>query len=239
MKNVIVLTVVFCLCSLATQAQYFLTPINNIPYGKECKVVTKDGNKMEGKITGALYIKGMLRSFTVKDTAGEKHKYKADQISNMEMKIGALGRTEAAMNTANAAKKSKDGAVAEVINREWMTMEQASLPKKKKKYRLLQLLNPGFDSQIKVYQDPNAKKTMGVGIAGMNVIGREAKSYLVVKNGEKAILVKKKKYKKQFAQLFGDSPEVMKLKEEGKLKFKEFANHAYLYDQSQKATASN
>ncbi|MEN0050842.1 MAG: hypothetical protein AAF806_27490, partial [Bacteroidota bacterium] len=89
-----------------------------------------------------------------------------------------------------------------------------------------------------VYQDPNAKKTMGIGVAGVNLIGREAKSYLVVKNGAKAIVVKKKKYKKQFAQLFGDSPEVMKLKEQGKLKFKEFASHAYLYEQSQKATAS-
>jgi len=237
MKNVIVLTVVFCLFSLATQAQYFLAPVNNIPYGKECKVVTKAGEKMEGKITGVLYIKNMLRSFTIKDEAGEKHKFKADQVNTVEMKIGKLAKIDAVMSSGNTASDAKQAAFGELMNRDWMTLEQALLPKKKNKYRLLQLLNPGFDSQIKVYQDPNAKKTMGVGVGGVNLIGGEAKSYLIVKNGEKAILVKKKKYKKQFAQLFGDSPEVMKLKEEGKIKFKEFANHTFIYDQNNKSTA--
>ena len=39
--------------------------------------------------------------------------------------------------------------------------------------RLMQLLNPGFDSVLKAYVDPNAKKTIGLPLGGVRLAGGE------------------------------------------------------------------
>ena len=56
---------------------------------------------------------------------------------------------------------------------------------------MMQLLNPGFYSVIKIYNDPKAKETKGLG----GLTGGEKKSYLAVINGGKAMKIEKGKYK--------------------------------------------
>lgn len=118
----------------------------------------------------------------------------------------------------------------EIIEREYIIYEQALLPKKKDKYRLLQLLNPGFDHRIKVFQDPNAKETAGIKIGGAKLVGGEDKSFLVVKDGAKSEKITKGKYKKQFQILFGDC-DLASVMDNSKMKFKNFAAHVFVYDQ--------
>ena len=104
--------------------------------------------------------------------------------------------------------------------------------KKKDKYVMMQLLNPGFDSKIKVYVDPNAGESAGVGVGGVKLVGGEDKSYLVVFDGGKSTKYKKGKYKKEaLGQLYKDC-DVFKQNYEGeKFKWKNFAEHVFVYDQ--------
>ncbi|WP_411896099.1 hypothetical protein [Winogradskyella sp. A2] len=98
---------------------------------------------------------------------------------------------------------------------------------KKGKPRLMQLLNPGFDSNIQVYVDAKSKDSS---IAGM--LGKEtAKSYYLTKGtDEKGIYVKKSKYKKLFPKIFGDC-DAMKTEFGEKIKWGDFTQHIYAYDQ--------
>lgn len=91
----------------------------------------------------------------------------------------------------------------------------------------MQLLNPGFDTKLKVYDLPNAKSGE-TSIGGIAVGGDKATAYLVVKNGE-SLKITKKKYKKQdFKLLFSDCPKIL---ENNEPNFKEFATHVFFYDQ--------
>ncbi|MCY7356918.1 MAG: hypothetical protein LH609_05510 [Rudanella sp.] len=42
---------------------------------------------------------------------------------------------------------------------------------------LVQLVNPGFESRIRVYDDPFATETMGVGFVGVQLTGGMDKSF--------------------------------------------------------------
>ena len=94
---------------------------------------------------------------------------------------------------------------------------------------MLQLLNPGFDQHIKVYNHPFGSKSMPVKLAGIRVIGGEDRTLLVVKNGQKAQIVRKVSYDKSFDELFSDELELMN-KVDRKPKFKNFAGHIFAYN---------
>jgi len=98
---------------------------------------------------------------------------------------------------------------------------------KKGKPRLMQLLNPGFDSNIQVYADTKSKHSSIAAILGKDA----AKSYYLVKGtDQKGIYVKKSKYKKLFQKIFGDCEDMMS-KFGDKIKWGDFAKHIYAYDQ--------
>lgn len=82
--------------------------------------------------------------------------------------------------------------------------------KKKKMTLLLQLLNPGFANGIKVFFDPHAAETGGIEVRGLNVAGRDAKSYYFKKGNETAIKIEKKTYSKAIKTLYGDCAALQK-----------------------------
>ena len=88
----------------------------------------------------------------------------------------------------------------------------------------------GFDSVIKIYNDPRAKETKGLG----GLTGGEKKSYLAVINGGKAMKIEKGKYKykKQFTELYDGCESLMsKYKSKNiKVKWDDFAKHVAQYD---------
>jgi hypothetical protein len=100
------------------------------------------------------------------------------------------------------------------------------------KIRLMQLLNPGFDSKLKVFADPNPnRETSGIGIAGVKLTGGIDKSYLFVQNSQKAILVKKGSYKKNFEELYKNCPAMVAGFTGEKIKWEDVAGHVFAYDQ--------
>ena len=97
---------------------------------------------------------------------------------------------------------------------------------------MMQLLNPGLDSKIKVYLDPNSRETNGIGFSGVQLTGGIDKSYLVVKGGKKAMLIKKRKYKKEApGLLYDDCPLFAQYFAGEKFRFKDFGEHVFLFDQ--------
>jgi len=117
----------------------------------------------------------------------------------------------------------------EIDNREYAIYELALRPKsffsRKDKFDMMQIINPGFDSMVKVYNDPKAKESKGF----IGITGGEKLSYLVV-IGNESYKVEKKKYKlkKQFSDIFGNCDAMMKKysdKRNNKIKWKDFAQH--------------
>lgn len=223
MKNL--LTLIFVAAAASLNAQGFIAAVSQLQPSKDCHMELNDGTKISGEMRMAAINGGFLNSLTLRDANGEKHKYKAADIKWVKVKAGALAKMDMMVESSSSIKEIVKTDFNEIVNREYIIYEQALLPKKKDKYRLLQLLNPGFDSRIKVYNDPNAKETSGI------IGGGEDKSYLVVKDGQKAMLMKKSKYKKEGPLLFGDCEKFMSLSAPEKYKFKNFAGHIYIFDQ--------
>lgn len=226
MKILLNSVIIILLVSTMGYSQAFISSVQELHPSKDCKMELLDGTMIEGTMASAFIANGFLKSVNIKDSDGVKHKYKAEQIKRLKVKAGILAKMDMMAESSESIKKIIKTDFNEIVEREYIIYEQALLPKKKDKYRLLQLLNPGFDHRIKVFQDPNAKETKGV----MGVGGGDDKSFLVVKDGAKSEEIKKGKYKKEFPILFGDC-DLAKVMDNSKMKYKNFAAHVFVYDQ--------
>jgi hypothetical protein len=230
MKKIIIVFLV--LYSGSIKAQYFMPEIasEDMFISKEVYVVTNNNDTIRGKHVGSSFTMGLLKSFNLKTSDGTKMKFKAADVKTVAIKPNKITNIEGSF-TAVGLKNLE--AFNDVINREWIFYDQAQQPTKKEKYALMQLVNPGFDSKIKVYHNPspNAKKTRGIpGLGGFG--GGDDKSYLVVYEGEKSKLYKKGKYKKEaINDLYKNCPVFIENYEGDKFKWKNFAEHVYVYDQ--------
>lgn len=217
--------VLFCLINISAFAQ-FAIPVKKISMNKEGYVVKNDGTKVNGKVVGAWFSGVFLKSVTLKTEKGAKVKFKAEDIQEFGEKLGKMSKFETfTESTGNMRFSTKD--VEKLLNKEWVYFFSGSKKAKKDKPRLLQLLNPGWAQPIQVFVDPKAKKTMGLTIGGMAVVGGRAKSYLLIKDG-RTIELKKGKYKKIATDLFGDCKEFQK--EFPELKWRDLPMHIFTYN---------
>ena len=230
LKSIIAILAIL-LVSTIGYSQGFIAAVSEFQPADDCKMELLDGSIVEGKVSMAVIISGKLSSVTLKDAAGEKHKHKTATIKRLYVKMGFLAKMDAASEASSSVSEMFKTDFNEIINRDYIIYEQALIPKKKDKYRLLQLVNPGFDRAIKVYDDPTGDETNGVGLGGVQLTGGKEKSYLVVVNGAKSIKVKKGKYKKLFPEIFGDCPELVEIMRDSKIKFWEMSSHVFAYDQ--------
>ena len=74
----------------------------------------------------------------------------------------------------------------------------------------MQLLNPSFSKNIKVYHDPLAKKSMSIGVGSLTLAGGNEKSYYIAKGKEAAFRLKKKNYYEEFNALWSSCPNLIK-----------------------------
>jgi hypothetical protein len=212
-------------------AQGFIHPVESLP-SNECFITLMNGEEFKCKVVTGVLVGSSVRSLTVKDENGEKHRLKSDDIEKLRVKMSELARIGSISDGSESMQELAEMDFDEYINREWVFYEQALLPKKKNKYALLQLLNPGFDEKIKVYQDPGAQETMGVGVGDLQLTGGKDRSYLVVRDGQKSIKVKKGSYEKGFSELFSDCTKMLEVFTHGKkkIKFDDMAAHVLYYN---------
>ncbi len=200
-------------------------------FGNDCVVNLKSGEEIIGKFTGGTYVTNGLTKITVKLENGEKIKLVPEQIVAMQIKSSDLLKLSMISEAGSSIKELANSDFNDIVNREWVVFETAMTPKKTDTYRLLQLLNPGFASKIKVFAEPGSK-TGGLGVGGLQITGGEDKAYLFVKGGEKAVKVKKGSYSDNFQELYSDCPEMVTAFQGGKIKWDDVAVHVYAYDQA-------
>ncbi len=227
------LTITLCLGVLLCQAQYFLPELDNslIPQAKEAFVVTNSGDTVRGRVISPTIVNGQIKAFTIKRSDKTKFKCKATDIKLLAVKPTNFLNMQSAMSVPSL-KRSMQTDYSQIMNREWVYFEQALLPRGKDKYVLMQLLNSGFDSKIKVYVNPNANETATFSSGNTTLIGGDDTSYLVVVDGNKSEVYKKMNYKKEaYTELFKDC-EAFKDNYGGEdLKWSSFAEHVLVYDQ--------
>ncbi|NOR86151.1 MAG: hypothetical protein GQ527_00940 [Bacteroidales bacterium] len=215
---------ILLLLALGLKAQ-FVTPISTISGTTE--VTTLDGKKHQGELRSASFGPNGVMSFKLIDDAGNGVKYKANEIEQLKIKVDGLAKLEIIAEQSSNISKLSNSNFKEVVEREYIYWQRFKHPTKEK-YYLLQLLNPGFDSKIKVYDIPGAKSAE-TSINDVAVSGNESNAFYVLKNGS-SYKVSKKKYKKQdYRLLFSDCPKLM---ENEKPDFKFFAQDIFFYSEA-------
>lgn len=212
-------------------AQGFITPVEEVPHANECYIIKTDGSRIEGKVRSYDIGEG-IKAITLTETNGSRLKVPALEIRELGVKSTGLVKLELMAESTETVRKLSKANFEEIANREYIIYQQALMPGKKDKYALLQLLNPGFDSVIKVFQDPWANETKGLTFGATSLTGEEDKSYLFVKNNARAFKVKKGGYKNEFESIFGDCPKMIQIYGGEKLRFKDAAQHVWVYDQA-------
>ena len=187
------------LFSMLTYSQSFMSAFSNIGTNKGM-VIKKDGDTLKGTFS-LIYHTENIKKISIKDEDGVKHKLESEQIKKVLIKINDLAILGAIDATSSVKDLSKTDLNA-VTKSEYYIYERAVTPKKNKT-KVMQLVNFGFDSKMKVYRNPTSGETGGVKLGGIKLTGGIEKSYYIVKDGEDvAIEVKKGDYKKQFYKIF-------------------------------------
>ncbi|WP_339697839.1 hypothetical protein [uncultured Roseivirga sp.] len=110
----------------------------------------------------------------------------------------------------------------------WVFFEKIQLPGKQERYQLSQLMNPGFDSKIKVYAHPEAESTGHTKVSAITLEGLRDNTYFISVNGERVFQISDFQYRKRgFEKLFTNCPAL----KDKKLKWKEFPEDVFLHHQ--------
>lgn len=218
--------------SFGQYSQYFMPPVDEglVMTAREVYAVTTAGDTIFGRINSAMMLDGQVRSFTIKQADKSKVKLKSADVTVLAIKATNFMNWTSAMSAPNI-QRAADMDYQKIMKREWIRFEQARLPNKDK-YALMQLLNPDFDSKIKVYLNPNSNETSTTSINGVMLSGGEDNSYLVVTEGNQAEIYKKRKYNKEALTRLYKNCETFAAEYAGeKFKWKDFSEHVLVYDQ--------
>lgn len=199
-------------------------------FGNECFLKLSSGEEIHGTLSGGTFVSTGFSKITIKLDNGEKVKYAPDQVLSIRIKSSDLLKLFMITEAGSSISEMANTNFNDIINRQFVIFETALTPKKNDTKRLLQLLNAGFDSRLKVFADPTAK-TSGLNVGGIQLTGGEDKAYLFVKGGEKAFTVKKGSYSKNFEELFGDCPKMIEAYKNNKIKWDDVALHVFYYNQ--------
>lgn len=229
MKKLLVFTLI-CLFAGEVFGQYFIPGTESFSKKKESTVVLKDGSEHILFYDKAKRKKGVFAEVFFTDADGNEKVFMADDIQTMAIPPSDLGKLIAFSEGTESVLTMTKTKFSDCVKTDFAYFEQAILPGKKPIPVLFQVVNPGFDSKVKVYHDPYAQETAGVAVGGMQMTGGMEKSYYVTKDGETFKALKGKYKKEVFPALFGDSPEMMEKYEKGAA-WKDFATHVFEYDQ--------
>ncbi len=190
-------------CSFAN-AQYLMPAQETISKKKPLFIHTSEGKDIKAHLKIAKVKKGLIKWLKIETVTGEELKLASSEIAYMYASPRGFEKFANKMDFLTDIEKWGDKNMkSEYLDQGYGYFEQAPVMiKKKERILLLQVLNPSFSKQVKVYNDPLAKETAGIGVGGVGV-GGNAKSYYVKKKEDPAArLIKKSKYKKEFQELW-------------------------------------
>lgn len=218
------------LVTISAYAQKLTIPTYTFSGKKTSYVNLKDGSKIEGKLSKLYRKKGQVKAVKIKDANGKKRKIEAVDIKNMYLVPSGFDKFNKAHSFMYDATQWRDNDLdKDILKKGYVYLEQTEvLIKKKKRTLIMQVLNPTFCGKIRIFHNPFAGKSTGIGIAGIQVAGGKDKSYYIKKGDAVAYKIKKKNYKKEFKALFANCEEVKK--QFTKIKWRELPKHVFTFD---------
>lgn len=188
------------------QKSYFANPATGFSKKKTSYVTLQDGTELVGTLKKFDWKKGLFEGIVLV-VDDKKKKISADEISHMYLMPSGLSKIGDFYDLTDNEDKVVDHSMNhERFKEGYVYFEQTECYYKKNKSKkiLLQLLNAGFCNKVRVYNDPMASESAGVGIGSFKVAGGDAKSYYIKKGDAPAFKMKKKEYKDKAEDLFGD-----------------------------------
>ncbi|RRB02826.1 hypothetical protein [Larkinella rosea] len=208
-------------------AQQFLPPIERFSGSKPSYLITKTGERIEFTLDDLDRKKGLIIKVEGKTSDGKKFKYKAEELQELGLYPSDFAKFASFSESTSSIAKAQRNKVGE-STRNLVIFYQEHLDDPKRDV-LVQLVNPGFDSKIKVYDDPFAAETTGVGLMGVQLTGGMDKSFYV-KAGGKVTRLKKKNYDDKFKELFESCPDML-TKFAKNDAWRDFCQHVFYFDQ--------
>ena len=200
--------------SIATAfCQQFLPPLERFSTKKKGYLIKNDDTRIDFVLNDLDRKKGLIIKVEGKTDDGKKFTFKADEIKVLAIPPSDWAKFASFSDGTQSIVKMKKTQGTE-YNRELVYFYQEDLVDRKIT-ALMQLLNPDFSDKIRVYHDPFAAETMGIGFAGVQITGGIDKSYYL-KVGGVTKRYFKKDYDDDFKTLFGSCPALM-------TKYKNFA----------------
>ncbi len=218
------------LISFSVQAQKFLKPFESVSHKKATYITKEDGSEMQGTVKKLNRKKGLIKKVKIKNEDGDKMEMPIEDINYVYFPQSGWDKFMKFDDFITDATQWDAGLYdLDRIKEGYAYFEKSEVKvKKKKRVLLMQLLNPGTCSRIKVYHNPFAGETAGIGVAGIQVAGGKDKSYYIRIDDGVAFKLTKKSYKKQFKEIFGDCKEVKKIY--GKAKWSQFEKTVFAYN---------
>lgn len=216
--------------STVIQAQDFLPAYDRFS-GKEPVYITlEDGTQLVGTLEGVNRKKNQIESVSFKDSVGNPKKFSADEIKSAYLRPSDYSKMMTdVMNVEKVQTWDNTYIRNDLIAQGYCYFEKAKVDiKGETSTLLLQLLNPGFSSKIKVFYDPYASETGGIGYAGLKLTGGEDKSYYVQVGDKVARKTKKKDYDSLYKEFYSGCSELLQ-KLEKDHKWSDFAKHIYAF----------
>lgn len=208
-------TMFFTVVGFSLMAQTFAPPFQSVSRKKPAYITMKDGQEYTVYVKSLKFKKGLIDELKVQPITGKKKvKINPEDIDHLYLAPSGLEKLAQKLDAAYDLTKIRDNELSsEHLDNGYLYMESSEVQVKKKKvqYCMLQLMNPTFSGEVKVYNDPISNETASIGIGGMTLAGGLAKSYYIKKDGEKvARRIKKKEYKKDLEEIFSGCKEVVK-----------------------------
>lgn len=183
-------------------------------------VTLNDGIKIVGTVDNAYLIKGHLTNVSLKLQDGSTRKFKPTEIESLKVRCAKPTMFSLVDSLGNTIKK--------VINTQFV-FEHPFKTEKKVKPEMRQLLNPVYDTKIKIFPDPNANQSRSISIKGEPLSSSKIDAYIFVK-GDEIFYVKSTSYEKDFVRLFGDCKVMMQAVPPNQIVFEGISGHVLLYD---------
>jgi hypothetical protein len=192
--------------TLGTYAQKFQEGYDRFSSKKISYITLNDGTKVEGDIDDLDRKKGNISEITLK-VNGKKKTFEPEQIKEMYLPATSLDKFSKQLEVAtNLSKELDNDRIAEGYG--FFEFTEVII-KGKVKPLLMQLVNVGFHTKVRVYFDPFAQETMSMGVGPLKVGGID-KSYFIKVGNKPAYKITKGDYEDQSKELFKDSPETLK-----------------------------
>jgi hypothetical protein len=233
MIRTIPILLITLLSSLTVYGQQFFPGADGFSHKKISYFTLNDGSEIEGTIKDIDRKKGLIEEVKIKDAKGDKIKIQAEEIKEMYLPKSGLQKFADSYDFIHDARAWSDTSVErEYIQEGYVYFVQTDVKvKKKNRTLLMQMVNPSFSADIKVYHDPRAGETTSFSVGGIDVAGGNEKSYYVQKGEETAFRLKKKHYDDHFETLFGDCPQLMQKHGEDP-DWDDFAQHIATYTEN-------